>query len=204
MRPDLNQARVLVRRGELEVLRTRNGLLPRLDAFVTFGKTGYAETFGGAWGHVAGGSYDLLVGLAMEYPLGNHEARADHRRGELGRRQAEEAVRNLEQLAEVDVQTAHIEAGRAREKVAAVAATRRLDEEKLRIETERFRAGQASTFQVARAQRDLTRRQIDEAEAIAEYGKALVELYRLDGSLLRRRGIEVPGAGPPDGDVARP
>jgi outer membrane protein TolC len=45
LRPDLNQARLLIRRDELEVVRTRNGLLPRLDAFITFGKTGYAATF---------------------------------------------------------------------------------------------------------------------------------------------------------------
>ena len=204
MRPDLNQARLLVQRGELQVLRTRNGLLPRLDLFATFGKTGYAETFGGAWKRVGGGSYDLLVGLSMEHPLGNHEGRADHRRAVLSRRQAEHAVRNLEQLAEMDVQTAHIEVNRAREKVAAVGATRRLDEEKLRIETERFRAGQASSFQVARAQRDLVRRQIDEAEAVAEYGKALVELYRLEGSLLRHRGVEAPGAAPVELKMSAP
>ena len=196
MRPELNQTRLLAQREELQVMRTRNGLLPRLDLFMTLGKTGYAETFGGAWKRIGGDRYDLLVGLSVEYPAGNHEARARHRRAVLSRRQAEHAIENLEQLVEVDVQTAHIEANRAREKVAAVAATRRLDEEKLRIESERLRLGQASAFQVARAQRDLVRRQIAEAEAIAEYGKALVELYRLDGSLLKRRGIEAPGDKP--------
>ncbi len=50
MRPDLNQARLLIRRGELDVVRTRNGLLPRLDAFITYGKTGYARTFSDATG----------------------------------------------------------------------------------------------------------------------------------------------------------
>ncbi len=196
MRPDLNQARVLAQREELQVMRTRNGLLPRLDLFMTLGNTGYAETFGGSWKRVGGDRYDLLVGLSVEYPFGNHGARAQHKRAVLGRRQAEHAIENLEQLAEVDVQTAHIEVIRTKEKVAAVAATRRLDQEKLRIEAERFRIGQASSFQVARAQRDLVRRQITEAEALAEHLKALVELYRLDGSLLKRRGIEAPGDEP--------
>ena len=204
MRPDLNQARLLAQREELQVMRTRNGLLPRLDLFMTFRKTGYAETLGGSWKRVGGDRYDLLAGLSVEYPVGNHEARAQHKRAVLGRRQAEHAIENLEQLAEVDVRTAHIEVIRAKEKVAAVAATRRLDQEKLRIETERFRVGQASSFQVARAQRDLVRRQITEAEAVAEHLKALVELYRLDGSLLKRRGIEAPGAEPVDVRRTRP
>lgn len=204
MRPELNQARLLAQREELQVMRTRNGLLPRLDLFMTLGKTGYAETFGGAWKRFGGDRYDLLVGLSVEYPVGNHAARAQHRRTILTRRQAEHAIENLEQLVEVDVQTAHIEANRAREKVAAVAATRRLDEEKLRIEGERFRLGQASSFQVARAQRDLVRRQIAEVEAVAEYRKALVELYRLDGSLLQRRGVIAPGAEPVDARMTKP
>jgi len=141
MRPDLNQARLQVERGDLQIVKTRNGLLPRLDLFVALGKTGYAETFGGSWKGVKGDGYDFLVGLSVEYPVGNREARARHKRAVLGRRQAEEAVRNFEQLVQADVQTAYIEVNRAREKVAAVRTTRKLDQEKLRIEVEGFRLG---------------------------------------------------------------
>ena len=204
MRPDLNQARLQVERGDLQIVKTRNGLLPRLDLFVALGKTGYAETFGGSGKGVKGDGYGFLVGLSVEYPVGNRSARARHKRAVLGRRQAEEAVRNFEQLVQADVQTAYIEVNRTREKVAAIGTTRRLDEEKLRIESERFRLGQASSFQVARAQRDLVRRQIAEVEAIADHLKALVELYRLEGSLLERRGIEAPGAEPVDRKPAGP
>lgn len=93
------------------------------------------------------------------------------------------------------MRTAHVEAVRARDKVAAVAATLLLEEEKLRVETAQYYIGSASSSQVARAQRDLLRRRLDEVEAVADYRKALVELYRLDGSLLERRGIEVAGQG---------
>jgi outer membrane protein TolC len=192
-RPDLNQARALVERGRLEVVRTRNGLLPRLDLFATLGGTGYSDTFSGAWHDLDGDHWDVTFGVSLQSFLRNREERADHARAVVTRQQTEEAVRNLERLVEVDVRTAHVEVERARRKVAAVGATLTLDEEKLRIETERFDLAQASSFQVARAQRDLVRRQIDEAIAIAEYRKALVELYRLDGSLLKRRGIVAPG-----------
>ena len=40
MRADLNQARLSVQRGELEVVRTRNGLLPRLDRSSRLGRQG--------------------------------------------------------------------------------------------------------------------------------------------------------------------
>lgn len=196
MRPELNQTRLLARRGRLEVLKTRNGLLPRLDLFVTFGRTGYADTFSNSWDEVGSGTYDLLVGVSLERHLGNHAARAEHTRAAVGQNQTDQALLNLERLVQVDVRTAHAEAVRALEKVAAVTATRALDEQKLAIETERLNLGQASSFQAARAQRDLVERQIDEAEAIADYRKALVKLYRLDGSLLKRRGISAPGEEP--------
>jgi outer membrane protein TolC len=197
-RPDLNQARALVERGRLEVVRTRNGLLPRLDLFAELGGTGYASSFSRAWNDLDGDHWDVRFGISLVTFLPNREERADHAREVVSRTQVEESVRNLERLVEVDVRTAHVEAQRARAKVTAVGATRALDEEKLRIEAERFDLAQASSFQVARAQRDLVRRQIDEAIAIAEYRKALVELYRLDGSLLKRRGIVVPGERPPE------
>ncbi|HKQ63333.1 MAG TPA: TolC family protein [Candidatus Polarisedimenticolaceae bacterium] len=195
-RADLNQARLQARRGDLELVRTRNGLLPRLDLFVTFGKTGYADSIGGAWEDLDRGHYGVLAGISFQRALGNHAARAEQVRADAGRRQAGEAVQNFEQLVQVDVRSAYVEVVRARDKAAAVAATRALDETKLEVETQRFGFGQASSFQLARAQRDLVRRQVQEAEAIAEYGQALVELYRLDGSLLERRGIDAPGAEP--------
>jgi len=51
-------------------------------------------------------------------------------------------------------------------------------------------------FLVAQAQRDLLESQISETQAIANQLKALVELYRLEGSLLERRGIMAPGREP--------
>ena len=47
MRPDLNQARLLVERDELQIVKTKNGLLPQLNLFVTLGRTGYASSFRG-------------------------------------------------------------------------------------------------------------------------------------------------------------
>ena len=47
--------------------------------------------------------------------------------------------------------------------------------------------------QIAQAQRDFVSGQISEIEAVVRYLKSLVELYRLDGSLLTRRGIAAPG-----------
>jgi len=194
MRPDLNQARLQVKRGDLQVVRTRNGLLPRLNIFVQAGKSGLDDTFSGSLADIENDAYDLLGGLDYEFPPYNREARARHRRAVLTRAQAMEAVRNLEQLVQVSVRSAFIEVARTHEQVAATAATRRFRKESLEAETEKFRVGKSTSFLVARAQRDLVESEIAEIEARVNYLKALIELYRLEGSLLERRGIRAPGA----------
>ncbi|MBN1106617.1 MAG: TolC family protein [Deltaproteobacteria bacterium] len=196
LRPDLNQARLALERNELEIVKTRNGLLPKLDLFLTLGKTGYADSFGSAASDMDGDYYDVGVGLRFEFPLKNRAAHARHRRSELGRDQAGEALDNLAQLVELDVRTAYIEVNRAREQIGATSATRRLQEEKLRVERERFRVGRSTMFLVAQAERDLLVSQLAEVETTVNYLKALIDLFRLEGSLLDRRRIEAPGRKP--------
>ena len=193
MRPDLNQARLQIQQGELEVIRTKNGLLPKMDFFIAFGKTGYANTFNSSANNIFGDSYDVTGGLIFEYPPISRGARARHSRAIISRQQLLEALKNLNQLVQVDVRSAYIEATRAREQIAATAATRNFQEEKLRTETEKFRVGKSTSLLVAQAQRDLLASQIAEIQAFANYLKALVALYKMEGSLLQRRGISAPG-----------
>jgi len=196
MRPDLNQARTLVQRDDLEIVRTKNGLLPRMDLFATLGKTGYSKSFDGSYASLHERGYDLLVGVSMEYPVLNRSARAVNQRAHLSRQQAAESVGNVAQLVEVDVRSAYIAVERDKELVAATAVTRKLQEEKVRAETEKFRVGKSTTLLVAQAQRDLLRSQIAEVIAVVAHLKALVAFYQLEGSLLERRGIVCPGREP--------
>lgn len=192
-RPDLNQARLLVQRDELELVKTGNGLLPRMDLFVNLGRTGYAGSFGGSVGDLPSDGYDLFAGLSFEFPVMNRDARARNQRARLTRSQTEEALRNVEDLVREDVESARIEVLRARQQVDATAATRRLQEEKLRAETTKFRVGKSTGLLVATAQRDLLVSQVSEVAAVTNYLKSLTDFYRLDGSLLERRGISAPG-----------
>lgn len=196
MRPDLNQAKLAVERGELEVVKTKNGLLPKLDFFITLGKTGYSESFGKALENYKEDYYDVLAGIRFQYPFRNREARARYERSILRQDQTVEALENLAQLVELDVRSAYIEVTRSREQIEASTATRRLQEEKLRVETEKLRVGRSTVFLVSQAQRDLLSSEIVEVRAIVAYLKALVELYRLGGTLLERRGITAPGRDP--------
>lgn len=196
MRPDLNEARLQLRRNELTIVQTKNGLLPQLDLFMNVGRTGYAESFDGSLHGRDGLGYDVQFGGSFQYPLVNRAARAAYTASVLNRDQQIEAIRNLEQLAQVDVRTAYIEVGRIREQVPATAATRRFQQESLRAEIEKFRVGKSTSLLVAQAQQNLLVAQISEVQAVVGYLKAIIELYRLEGSLLVRLGIQAPGTAP--------
>ena len=134
---------------------------------------------------------------AATWAMGNRAARARNQRALLAREEAALALDNLAQLAEVDVRTAYVAVSTAREQIEATAATRALKEEALRAETEKFGVGKSTAFQVAQAQRDAVAGRISEVQAVVDYLRAVVELHRLDGSLLERRGIVVRHFGRP-------
>jgi outer membrane protein TolC len=196
MRPDLNQARLAIQRNELELIKTKNGLLPKLDLFMTLGGSQYADSFGNATRAFENDNYSAAVGLAFDWPVFNRAAIATHQTTRLTQRQVDESLANLTLLAQQDVYNAHLEVQRANAQIRATETTRKAQEEKLRGETKKFRLGKSTSLQVGQAQRDLLSSQIAEVEAILAYMKAFVDLYRLDGTLLETRGIQAPGATP--------
>ncbi|MGQ9661717.1 MAG: TolC family protein [Kiritimatiellia bacterium] len=192
MRPELRLAELRLRKGELEVIRTRNGLLPRLDLFVRLGDTGYAQALREALAEIDGRDLSFSFGLSWEYPLANRGASARHRRALLSLRQVEESLANLADLVRLDVETAYIEVRRMREQVTATATTRQLQEEKLRSENAKFAVGHSTSLLVAQAQRDLLASQVAEIESVVKHLEALAAFFRAEGSLLLRRGIRMP------------
>lgn len=196
LRPDLNQARLSIEKAEIELVKTRNGQLPRMDVFITLGETGYADTFKGSLKDETGDGKDVSLGLNLEYPLGSRKDGAAHRRAVLSRQATADALENLENLVEIDIRSAYLEVVRAREQIAATRSTRQFQEATARGEEEKLRLGKSTALQVAQAQRDWVQSEVNEIRAVADYFKALVSLYRLDGSLLARRGLAAPGNEP--------
>ena len=190
-RADLNEARLRREQDRLETIMTRNGRLPRLDAFVNYGTTGYADTLRDSFREVRDNTYDLRVGLEFSLELGNRTARGLDRAARATVRQAEEALANLVQLVRLDVHLAANEVERARQQIEATRVIREWQEQTVEAERERFEAGVSTALEVAQAQRDLLASRITEVESLIGYRLALVDLYRAEGSLLERRGISV-------------
>ena len=200
MRPDINQARLQIERDSLEVVKTKNGLLPQLDVFLQLArdinKTEYARSFVVSPEDLRDTHYNTQVGVQFGYPIGNRAARARDQRARLAQHKDRLALANMAQLVEQDVRSAYVEIGRARAQIDATAATSRLQEQTLLVETEKFRVGRSNVLLVAQAQRDLLTAQINAVQAKSAYLKAIVNLFRLEGTLLERRGVNCPGREP--------
>lgn len=193
LRPDLNEARIRQKRHSLEVVRTRNGLLPKLDLFIDLGKTGYAESFNNAWTNIDDKNYDLLAGVRLSSYLGNRTAEGAYLAARATREQAVAAVENLQNMVQLDVRLGMNQVERTRQQIDARAITRVFEEQTLQAEQEKFLVGDTTSLLVAQAQRDLLVSQLSEIEAVVEHRIALVDLYLAEGSLLERRGITLHG-----------
>ena len=137
-RSDLNEARLRLKQNRLEIINTRNGLLPRLDLFINLGKTGYADSFSGSFKDLDDNNYDISAGIKLSHYLNNRQGKARYFAARVSRRQAADSVKNLKQLVALDVRLAVNEFERSRKQITATRATRFLREETLKAEKERF------------------------------------------------------------------
>lgn len=188
-RADFKEAHLRLQQNRLETIVTRNGILPRLELFISLGKSGYSDTFTDSFREIDGDSYDLTAGLRLNHFLGNRAAKARNLAAYATQQQTREAIANLRLIIHLDVRLAINEAERLRQQIDASRATRIFQEQTMNAEKERFEVGAGTALQVAQAQRDLVLTQIAEVEAIVNYRIALVQLYLAEGSLLERRGI---------------
>ncbi|MBN2010651.1 TolC family protein [candidate division KSB1 bacterium] len=189
-RADLQQAQLNLEKGQLEVTRTRNGLLPQLDLFITMERTTYARSFNQSVPDVNSPFYNVSAGVTFEFPVPNRQKRAQHARSKYSHEQLELSLTNMKRLVQWDVRAAYSEVLRSRQQIEATRVAQDLQEQKLLAEQEKFRVGKSTNFLVLQAQRDFVASQLNEAQSKVAYLNALVNLYQMEGTLLERRGIE--------------
>ncbi|MFC1694079.1 TolC family protein [Candidatus Latescibacterota bacterium] len=189
-RPDLIQAKYQLEKDEIDVVRTKNGLLPRLDVFVSLGRTSYAETFNEGRPDIGSDFYDIMTGFTFSIPVLDRSERASYARAQHNVRQREEALRNMERMIQRDIRSAYIDVNGARQLIDASRVNRELQEKKLEAEQEKFRVGKSTNFLVLQALRDYTMSLLTDARALVDYNNTLTDLFLMEGTLLERSHIE--------------
>jgi len=191
MRPDINEARLQEQKGALEIVKTKNGLLPKLDLFMMLGRTGYSRIFNGSVHDITAGEggLDFIARLNLEIPVFNRKAKAQYTRSVLTLAQERDAIANLLQLAQHDVLQAYVEIHRAKEQMRASQTTVHFQKEKRSAEIEKYRLGTSSAYRVAQTERDAVTSEVAALQARIDYLKGLTQFYFAEGTLLARRGI---------------
>ena len=77
------------------------------------------------------------------------------------------------------------------DRVQSTSQARAYAEEALNAEQKKLDSGKSTSFVVLQLQRDLTSARSEEIRALADYNKAVAELYRAEGSTLERKHIKL-------------
>ena len=190
-RPEIKEWELRMERDQVDLVVTKNGLLPRLDFFITLGATEYSNSFIDSE-KTENNEQNVLLGLNYSFGLGRRADKARYRQDLLTEEQTRLALENLKTTVVREVRRAYIDCLTNLESIEAVTATRTLREQSLRTQMIKFEHGNATNNAIANAQRDLLQSQINETEALVEYVLSRIRLHYLDGSLIERMGIVLP------------
>ena len=213
-RPDLLYAGIQVDNSEISLEGSRNELLPELDLVGTVQgnglagpvNSGYQPTtgtplpsslplegnYGDALAQIARHNYPTYaVGVNLTLPLRNRVAEADVARDELQLRQTEVQRQKLINQVRLEVEDATVALQRSRAAYDAAVETRKLQEESLSVEQEKYKVGLSTTFLVLQYQSFLAQARTTEIAAKSIYAKARTALDRAVGLTLERNGVSV-------------
>jgi outer membrane protein len=221
-RPEMQAAKLQIENSEISIKGSRNGLKPQLDlvanaansglagganplftgALPPGGLLGYGEGIGSALEQVLRRDYPTYsVGINLTLPVRNRIAQADLARDEIQLRQSEIRTKQLENQIRLEVEDALIALQRTRAAYDAAEESRKLQEQSLDIEQERFKEGLSTNFLVIQYETYAAQARSTEVVARGAYAKARTQLERALGVTLPNNNVSIDEA--LKGQVAR-
>jgi outer membrane protein TolC len=221
-RPEYQAAQLQIDNANIGLEGARNGLLPQLDVVGSMTNAGYAGPqdsqlglvppgaylglgggFGSSLGQIFRRNYpNLSIGLNLTLPIRNRTAQADLARDEIQLRQTQIRARQLENQIRVEVEDAVIALQRTRAAYDAAVETRRLQEQSLEIENERFASGLSTNFLVIQYESFVAQARSSEVAARGAWAKARNQYERVLGVILNIHHVSIDEAA--RGQVSRP
>jgi outer membrane protein len=191
-RPDYQQAKLSLKREDINTRLQRNQLLPRVDLVGSYGYNGYDTSLRVSRQQLRDQDYrSYSLGVAVTVPLTFTTERGRYRAAQLAKRQAETDLDRIEQGIVVRVGNAAGQIETTQKRVQATRQARELAQATLDAEVKRLRAGQSSTFFVSQQQEILSGAEVREAFAQSDYAKALADYDRQLGVTLAKLNINI-------------
>ena len=133
--------------------------------------------------------YDLSAGIRFSVPLGFRREKAELRRAELAREQAEIAVAQALQNAMFDARSAWRASEAARERLASAKVALSMQKEAYAGQIARYGVGKATMTDVLSAQDALDSARLDLIQAALDVVTSRAKVQRLDGEILAANGF---------------
>jgi outer membrane protein TolC len=201
-RPELRQAVLAIRDTAIRREVAENQKLPLLDLAGGVRFSGVSgDGADEAYEDLAEANYiDYLVGLDFEYPLGNRAAEGLYAQRTLERRQAVAEYQRAAQDVVLEIKSAIRDIITQYDLIGAARAARRSAADNLRGINVQEEAGVKLTPEFLldlklQAQQRLADAETREVRALSDYMIAISELYRVQGTLLQRNGIDFQSEG---------
>jgi outer membrane protein len=216
-RPEVNQILMDQENKKIQLDFTKNQLKPTLDLVAGYSQNGlggdqiirdYSQGFFGApiIDFVPGGFWDSLdslfsrrylgyvVGLSLQIPLGNSDARASSAQAQIDFRQGEEKLRSQRQRIALEIRQAYDNIAMNRERVSTAEVTVRYQQQRLQGEQDKYALGATTTRFILEAQRDLQDAQSRLLKAKIDLIKSRIALDRALGDTLQAHNIQLEDA----------
>lgn len=211
-RPDLKVSKLDVKSSDLNLMYTKNQMLPSLNLSAGWQSPGLSGTqilydgnplFGQVIGSVPGGVSNALkdtfafkypnwnIGLTLNINLSNMLSRANMAIAQVNMKQSLLNLQNTQIQAVLEIRNAVRNLQTTYKQVQAFKAARDLGEKKLAAEVEKLRVGLSTNYVVLQYQRDLTTARVSELQAIINYNLAQAGLERSMGTSLDLRNIKI-------------
>jgi len=195
-RPDQAQARLAVDSARLEERLARNQRLPSLKLFGNYALTALDDDLGDAVDTLSNSDFDRWsVGLRFEVPIPNRTGRSGYAAARLDRSRAVVRVRALAEVITRQVADALSDLHVAEERIALAQEARRLARQLLDGEETSFTLGRSDSLDVLVAQASLASAERDEIRARTDRAIALANLFRVQGILIEKKGVDVQAPG---------
>ena len=189
-RPDYKAAELDLKNRDIQVMVTKNGLLPMVDLKGSFGLNGIDRNTARAFKKIDTDYEEWNLGAQVTIPFGMGD-RARYDQAKLQKKQALIAFKRLEQaiILEVRDKVRNVEIQYRMVKAAELALEK--ERENYSAQSERYAAGQVSTHDMLDYQDKLSRAELDHVRALIDYNIILAELDKVQGVTLENNGIIV-------------
>jgi outer membrane protein TolC len=214
-RPEILAAGLTVQNQMLQSRYAENQLLPRLDLKTGAGLTGIAgdlkcpppeastspgpcNPFSGNYAKSldrlgSGDFYNYSIGVVLQIPLGNAEARSKYAQARIELEQARARQRDLVAQITLEVERALGDVEANFKRIQTTRRARELAEENLRGQERRFEVGLVTQKDVIDFQSRLLDAEGAELRAVTDYNNSTSRLRMADGTLLQSYNVQVDG-----------